>query len=108
MVTTVDTTPLLHRQEVRDDVYNMFNVAAAAILDRLDPEPTHSYSTSLTERAILKAENEIIEADYQAIKNAPLAQKVPKSKPVVDLKKATEKKAKIKIVINDPARPKKK
>lgn len=79
---TVDAAPTPEaKKEVRDDIYNMFNVAAAALLDGLDPDPVVPFATRLTEEAILKAENELIEAEYKKHKNAPVASK-PKKKVV--------------------------
>lgn len=66
MDTTLQDAPEDIKQDIKDDIYGIFNMAAAAVLDRFDPNPTKHFATTLTEEAILKAENEIIEAKYKA------------------------------------------
>jgi len=103
MHATVDAAPTEEDQKVvRDDIYNLFNVAAASLLDQLDPEPAHKFSTGLTEAAILKAENEIIEAEFA--KQARLEAAKPKDhKAPVSLAQVA--KARAAQVHNEAAKP---
>jgi len=83
MEATLKDAPQDIYQDVKDDIYHLFNMAAANVLDRFDPNPTNHFATTLTEQAILKAENEIItaQAKTQAKKAQSKVAKVTKLSP---------------------------
>lgn len=60
--------PSEDKEAVKEDLFDKYNQAASNILDMFAPE--YELHPGLTAEAILKAENEIIEAEYDKLKNA--------------------------------------
>lgn len=55
------------REAVKEDLYDKYNAAASNVLELFGPE--FELRPDLTTQAILKAENEIIETEYEKLKS---------------------------------------
>lgn len=64
----IEQVPEEEREEVKKDLYNKYNEGASALLETFAPE--YELRPDLTAEAILRAENEIIEEKYAALKGA--------------------------------------
>ena len=61
----VQQAPDEFKEEIKKDLYDKFNFMASNILSAFDPEA--ELHPGLTERAILEAENKIIEREYDEL-----------------------------------------
>jgi hypothetical protein len=65
----VDSAPDQMKQQVTEDLYDMYNAAASNTLQYFAPEI--EMRPHLTTQAILKAEDTLIEQEYQKVKKNP-------------------------------------
>lgn len=67
MQTTVSRAPEEDRQAIKEDIYDMFNQGASNVLTHFAPDI--EMRPDLTAQAILEKENEIIDREYNKLKN---------------------------------------